>query len=75
MNSPRFVHQRQRNNFRYATVVGFLLGIGALVACQRLGTQLSRRTLPVIMLRTKSTMIAAAHEYVVDKGERQLWQS
>ena len=34
VNSPRFVHQRQRNNFRYATVVGFLLGIGALVACQ-----------------------------------------
>jgi hypothetical protein len=34
VNSPKFVHQGQRNNFRYATLVGFLLGIGALVACQ-----------------------------------------
>ena len=34
MNSLRFVHATQRRNFRYVTVIGFLLLIGALVIYQ-----------------------------------------
>ena len=34
MNSLRFVHPIQRRNFRYVTVIGFLLLIGALVTYQ-----------------------------------------
>jgi hypothetical protein len=34
MQSPRFIHRRERRNFRYAAVVAFLLAMGALAACK-----------------------------------------
>lgn len=34
MNPVRFVHVERRRNFRYGTVVAFLLGLGILTACQ-----------------------------------------
>ena len=34
MPSPRFIHWRERRNFRYATLAAFLLAMGVLAACK-----------------------------------------